>query len=363
MSTGLAGNIDSLLRSRGSPMAGLGNVFVSMGRKYGVDPRLLVGISGIESGFGVHTMGNHNAWGWGPGKPFASWEEGISTVAQGLRSGYLNQGLTSPYEIANKYAPASDGNDPQNWANVVSGFITQLGGSPQNVRVVGGGAHPASTSPPSSTISQPSSQQVPKTPLPAGYFAQQAMMGSLGQIASYGHVNPLSQLQDLSQGLMSDALYGTFNQPQTNADQTPQPLHAGPNRHPQTGPRSFQANGDPVPSRYLSSVGGEHPTMGLAGFPAHDYMAPSGSPAVAPVSGRVIRLSGHDPAQGPTQGPHGPFGWSVYIQGSDGHTYYLTHMGSRSVQVGQRVQAGQRIGTVGDYAKYGTPSHIHMGVH
>lgn len=112
-----------------------------------------------------------------------------------------------------------------------------------------------------------------------------------------------------------------------------------------------------------TSVGGAHPTSGLDGFPARDYFAPSGSTAVAPVSGQVVRLSGHDPAKGPTQGPHGPLGWSVYIRGTDGHTYYLTHMGSRTVKVGQTVRAGQPIGTVADYAHYGTPSHIHMGIH
>jgi murein DD-endopeptidase MepM/ murein hydrolase activator NlpD len=123
--------------------------------------------------------------------------------------------------------------------------------------------------------------------------------------------------------------------------------------------RPYKA-GSPVAD--LTSRGGEHETMGLAGYPAYDYFAPSGSPAVAPVTGKVVRLSGHDPSHGPTQGPHGPLGWSVYIQGSDGREYYMTHMGSRNVKVGQTVKAGQPIGTVADYAKYGTPSHIHMGV-
>jgi murein DD-endopeptidase MepM/ murein hydrolase activator NlpD len=130
--------------------------------------------------------------------------------------------------------------------------------------------------------------------------------------------------------------------------------------HVATAPRVGKAG---VPVAHLTSEGGLHPTMGLADYPAHDFFAPSGSPATAPVTGKVIRLSGHDPAKGPTQGPHGPLGWSVYIRGTDGHTYYLTHMGSRSVKVGQIVKAGQPIGTVADYAKYGTPSHIHMGVH
>jgi len=119
--------------------------------------------------------------------------------------------------------------------------------------------------------------------------------------------------------------------------------------------------GDPVVGG--TSIGGTHPTLGLAGYPAKDYFAPSGARVVAPISGKVVRLSGHDPSHGPTQGPHGPLGWSVYIKGDDGRTYFLTHMGSRNVKPGQTVRAGQPIGTVADYAKYGTPSHIHMGVH
>lgn len=123
--------------------------------------------------------------------------------------------------------------------------------------------------------------------------------------------------------------------------------------------RGFR-RGDPVIGG--SSVGGEHETMGLPGYPARDYFAKAGSTAVAPVSGKVIKLSGHDPRNGPTQGPHGPLGWSVYIQGTDGKTYFLTHMGSRTVRVGEKVTAGAKIGTVANYDKYGTPSHIHMGV-
>jgi murein DD-endopeptidase MepM/ murein hydrolase activator NlpD len=83
---------------------------------------------------------------------------------------------------------------------------------------------------------------------------------------------------------------------------------------------------------------------------------------VAPITGKVVKLSGHDPSQGPVDGPHGPLGWSVYIRGSDGRTYYMTHMGSRNVRIGQTVRQGQTIGTVANYAKYGTPSHIHLGV-
>lgn len=142
-------------------------------------------------------------------------------------------------------------------------------------------------------------------------------------------------------------------------------LRQGLQRQPSTDVVAPQAASGPVaagsPVANLTSRGGEHPTAGLDGFPAYDYFAPAGSAAVSPVDGVVVRLSGHDPKLGPIDGPHGPLGWSVYIKGADGHVRFLTHMGSRNVGVGQRVKAGETIGTVADYDRYGTPSHIHMG--
>ena len=119
--------------------------------------------------------------------------------------------------------------------------------------------------------------------------------------------------------------------------------------------------GDPVVSS-KQSEGGAHATAGLAGYPAHDFFAPAGTHAVAPVSGTVIKNSGHDPSLGAVQGAGGPLGWSTYIKGNDGKTYFLTHLGSRNVKVGQKVKQGQIIGTVANYDKYGRQSHIHMGV-
>lgn len=118
--------------------------------------------------------------------------------------------------------------------------------------------------------------------------------------------------------------------------------------------------GSPVPG--LKPTAATHQTAGLPGFPGVDYFAKAGSPCVSPTTGVVTRVSGHDPAGGPTGGVHGPFGWSVYIEGG-GKTYYLTHMGSRTVKVGDKVRQGQRIGTVGNYAKWGGIDHIHQGVH
>jgi len=127
-------------------------------------------------------------------------------------------------------------------------------------------------------------------------------------------------------------------------------------------PGQFKA-GLPVPKNGLLEIQGLHDTGGLPGYPAHDYMARAGTPVVAPVGGKIVKLSGHDPALGPVDGVHGPFGLSLYLQGTDGRTYYMTHLGSRDVQDGQRIAPGQVLGTVGNYAKWGGADHVHMGIH
>lgn len=208
------------------------------------------------------------------------------------------------------------------------------------LNTAGGGAPPSSVAPAGvSPIGQPGQVQ---------QGSQQGILQALGRVNGGDYTGFYQQLgQTLKGQSQPSPVAGQLGHDTTASTFPRQPMHVKP--------------GSPVANQ--TSVGTEHQTMGLAGFPARDYFAPSGSAAVAPIAGKVVRLSGHDPRLGPIQGPHGPLGWSVYIQGADGHEYFLTHMGSRNVKVGQTVKAGQRIGTVADYQKYGTPSHIHMGRH
>ena len=123
-----------------------------------------------------------------------------------------------------------------------------------------------------------------------------------------------------------------------------------------------------LPARFKPT----HQTAGLKGFPAVDVFAQAHTPVLSPQTGRVVKLSGHEPT--PDAEPGGPYGWSIYLSVDkyhlppDGGTYYLTHLGSRpkSVYVGACIARGETIGTVADYASatHGvTANHVHMGFH
>jgi murein DD-endopeptidase MepM/ murein hydrolase activator NlpD len=386
----VVGQIDTFLKQKGSPLAGLGNVFVAAGKKYGVDPRLLVSISGIESSFGKYVpTDSHNAWGWGPGHPFPSWQAGISAVAQGLKTGYIDQGLVTPAEIVGKYSPASAGNDETTWSNTVSEFMHELGATPAAAAaktVITPAMSTVPTTPKTRAPSMPTldtsgiESTITQLRQPVFTGVRNALIGSLGEVASTGGMSGTDLLSGLVTGRAQDLSQGYSNSEEADqlaaglktlkvsaVPKTPKvavvPTSPQPSSASSTTAIHGVKPGNPIPTRDLTSVGPLHPTEGLPGYPAHDYMAPAGSPVVAPVTGTIVRLSGHNPDEGPTEGAHGPFGWSIYVKGTNGHTYYLTHLGTRDVQVGEKIQAGQKIATVGNYAKWtGTPDHVHMGV-
>ena len=134
----LAARLDRWMarRSPESPLLGHGAEFVRAGRANGVDPRLLVAIAAQESGLGTAGSGRniHNAFGWGPAIPFASWSEGIHRVAEGLRRGYLDEGRDTIAEIQTRWAPVGAANDPGGlnggWTAGVSRLYAELGGDP-----------------------------------------------------------------------------------------------------------------------------------------------------------------------------------------------------------------------------------------
>ena len=116
-------------------LGGLGQysqAFYDAGRKYGVDPKLLMAIAMHETGKGTSAafLRKNNAMGISPNgggpRAFSSVEESINYAARLLRKHYLDQGLTTIAAIRGKYAPAGAGNDPRglnkHWVNGVSKY-------------------------------------------------------------------------------------------------------------------------------------------------------------------------------------------------------------------------------------------------
>lgn len=81
-----------------------------------------------------------------------------------------------------------------------------------------------------------------------------------------------------------------------------------------------------------------------------DFGAPTGTPMYAAKSGKVV-------AAGPASG----YGLWIRIQTDDGELLEYGHNDQNYVSVGQRVNAGQVIGTVGNRG-YSTGPHLHFGV-
>lgn len=109
-----------------SPLAPYAGRFVADADKYNLDWRLVAAISGLESGFGkAIPYGSYNGWGWGiygdNTLAFKSWDDGIDTVSEGLRTRYIDAwGAEDIYQIGSMYAASPT------WAYRVQGFMNQI---------------------------------------------------------------------------------------------------------------------------------------------------------------------------------------------------------------------------------------------
>ncbi len=109
-----------------SPLAPYADSFVENADKYNLDWRFVAAISGLESTFGKQIpYGTYNGWGWGIYGTnriyFGSWDEGISTVSEGLRVKYMDTwGAQDVYQIGKIYAASPT------WAQRVTFFMNQI---------------------------------------------------------------------------------------------------------------------------------------------------------------------------------------------------------------------------------------------
>lgn len=143
----MSSRIDAYLAGKNSPLAGLGNVFVFQGTAVGLDPRLLVAISGAETSFGTYgpSQAIHNPFGMGPGIVYPTWPDAIAAAARNLGGNlYKGSGLVTIAQIQRRWAPLGAGNDPSNlnsnWYVNVSRYYADLGGDPNGTVFVDRGA-------------------------------------------------------------------------------------------------------------------------------------------------------------------------------------------------------------------------------
>jgi hypothetical protein len=120
--------VKKYLNSYNSPLVSHSNKLVEVADKYDLDYRLLPAIAQQESNLcKVIPPNSYNCWGWGIHSAgslgFESFDEGIETVAKGLKTQYLDKGYNSVIEIMSKYNPSSpDGA----WGKGVTAFMSDM---------------------------------------------------------------------------------------------------------------------------------------------------------------------------------------------------------------------------------------------
>ncbi|MBA3287971.1 MAG: M23 family metallopeptidase, partial [Acidimicrobiia bacterium] len=102
------------------------------------------------------------------------------------------------------------------------------------------------------------------------------------------------------------------------------------------------------PSAYTDTYGA--PRSGGRTHQGVDMLAPTGTPLVAVVSGRVAF----------SQNSLG--GNAVWLYGSDGNSYYYAHL-SAFEGSSRSVSQGERVGYIGDTGNASGTPHLHFEVH
>lgn len=110
-----------------SPLVPYAAKIVEEADKNDLDFRLLVAIGRQESNLCRYAPeGTYNCWGWGIHKAgtlgFESFDQAIEVISLGIKSRYIDEGLTTPDQIMTKYTPHSDGS----WAFAVNSFMEDL---------------------------------------------------------------------------------------------------------------------------------------------------------------------------------------------------------------------------------------------
>lgn len=115
-----ASQIRDFLSRHNSPMAAHAEEIVFAGNRYGIDPRMIVAIAGVESQYGKRCRG-FNAWGWHGGRTrWSSWSESIDLYSASMRSNYPN------WRNIQRLAPRYNPNTPEAWGRKVAFLMDSI---------------------------------------------------------------------------------------------------------------------------------------------------------------------------------------------------------------------------------------------
>jgi len=119
--------LKQFLEKYDSPLVENADTFVVVADKYGLDYRLLVAISCLESACGKRLIAeSYNAWGWGVYGDnyikFDNFDNGIEEVGKGIYEGYFSKGLDTPAKMAPIYTPPR----PDYWLGGVRQYMGQM---------------------------------------------------------------------------------------------------------------------------------------------------------------------------------------------------------------------------------------------
>ena len=124
-------DIDAILKKRGSPAYGNGQVFWELGVAYKIDPAYFLAFFAKESSMGADPNWQQTN---NPGniiclsectsrfQYYNSWAEGAEAWYSLISRKYAGQNV---HQILSVYAPASDGNDPNAYADTVLQLVQQ----------------------------------------------------------------------------------------------------------------------------------------------------------------------------------------------------------------------------------------------
>jgi hypothetical protein len=118
--------LHSYLEQYNSPLADHTETIIHEADTNHIDWRMVVAISGVESGFGENIPpGSYNAWGFdiygNNVRNFSSWDDGITTISESLRNDYMNgRGETTVWAIGSSYAASPA------WAGRVQGYMDDI---------------------------------------------------------------------------------------------------------------------------------------------------------------------------------------------------------------------------------------------